>query len=183
MEWVATAIAILAAAAAFWQAYEAREARTDARKASVSAAGHESAVLDLLNGLDASGSRTAVATEGIDISSARTADALQRIATSPPPWKLEPLGVEGQWRLVDESTTAVRTNEVTVENPEHLVLLEADGWEPSKPKDWNPGDWERLAYGAANSFAGPGSITIVVSWRWFDDPQDIPDRHWKGIIS
>lgn len=76
MDWLAAAIALLAALAAVWQAYEARKARNDAKKSSDASAKDAATIAAALTDVSNSGARTAVATEGIDVSSALTAEAL-----------------------------------------------------------------------------------------------------------
>jgi len=182
MEWLGAAIALLAALVAGWQAWEARRARNEAKLASDAAAKHEAAMESILNDVSNSGARSAVAAEGIDVSSAVSAEALRKIAMSPPPWKLWQQGGEGTWRLMNDSTTAVYTRGIRLEVPEYDELLVTEGWQPQEQKLWNPSDWERLTNQAAGSMASPGEMTILVPWRWFDDPEEAPDRIWKGTI-
>lgn len=84
--------------------------------------------------------------------------------------------------LTNASTTGVYTHDIRLEKPEYAELLETEGWDPAQRKLWNPSDWERLTNRAAGTLASPGEMTLLVPWRWFDDPDEAPDRVWKGTI-
>jgi hypothetical protein len=190
MTWFATILTalgvIVAGAAAIFawvQASTATGARKDAQEARDAAAEHERRALAALQGLEQASGRTASATEGIDASATRTAAALERIATVPPPWKLEELTADGDWRLINNSSTMAISKRVLPDTPDRGEWFDAPGWMANVEKSWNPGDWEHITHKGAGMLASPGPITILVVWRWWDDPDEVQDRTWKGIIS
>lgn len=155
---------------------------TDARRARDEAADHASSALKAAESIASASGRTATATEGLDASGIRTAQALERIATTPPPWKLDELSVNGDWRLINSGPVAAITRSVLTEDPADAQWLRTEGWTPTELITWLPSDWKHLTNAANALLAGPASITIAVEWRWPDDPEDVQDRVWRGII-
>jgi hypothetical protein len=182
IDWVATAIAVVAAGGAVWQAAEARVARNAAKRSEAKAAEHEQAALDAEQRMATASERTASATEGIDASGVRSADALERLVRAPVPWVLEELSADGHWRLRNRSNDIVVTTDIEVENPEDAKWPRTPGWEePHGVSVWAADHWERVDNEGSGMFAGPGSLTLVVHWRW-EVESESEQRVWKGII-
>ncbi len=108
----------------------------------------------------AAADRTAAATEGIDSSTGRAAQALEAMATAPPPWHFEELSVDGDWRLINKSNSAAVTRRVGPENPELASILQMEGWDPDAQRVWLAGDWSQITNTMSGRLTSPGPITI-----------------------
>jgi hypothetical protein len=190
MEWLAAAIALVAAGATFWQASEARAARKEARAASEearvsrdAAAAHEAGALTALESIGTSASRTADAAEGMDQSGEKSAKALEEIATRQPPWSVDALNFKnGLWKLSNVSAHTVVTTKVVGFSEKDAKWLRCPEWMPNVEKAWTPGDWERVNNEGKGMAVGETSITIAVYWNWADEPTEAPPKMWKGLL-
>ena len=183
MDWLATAIALIAAGTSFWQASEARVARRGALTASLDSASHEAGALAALESLSQGASRTADATEGIDASGVRAADALAELATRQPPWEVAAVNARaGEWKLVNTSAHMVSTSKVVGLTDGDAEWFQGKDWIPNVPKEWTPHDWEPVTHAGTGMMVAPLQITILVCWKWAGEAIEAPDRRWKGTI-
>lgn len=88
---------------------------------------------------------------------------------------------EGHYRLVNNSPTAVVVYKAEVRT-EDVEWFEPKNWDPTKAARWEPGQWEEFEDKSDGLMVGPGYLILLVTWRWWDDPDEIPDRVWKGIV-
>ncbi|UIN30934.1 hypothetical protein [Microbacterium binotii] len=158
MEWIATAVAVIAAVAAFWQAWEARRARNDAAASSSDAATHARRAADAAE-------RQAEAAEE---SAALTRQALTAYR---PPWTAIRVA-KNRWRVTlggAEEARGVRFVQYPSEGDAELL---------DEPRDpMHPG--ESLSILWARSFDSPATITAEVYWK---RPGENQERVWRMTL-
>ncbi len=143
-DWVASGIAVLAAVAAFWQAWEARRARNQAAESSAEAKSHEQRAADAAE-------RQAKA---IEESTALTREAMTAYKM---PWVLKRESKE-RWKLSLTGSEEAHGVRINLE-PDNADM---ETWEPV-PETMRPGDAVFLMW--SKGFGSPSQITIEVYWR------------------
>ena len=166
-----------------FQLLQARKAKTEAEAAKEEAKQYSLEALAALQDVANNSSRTAGAVEGIDVSGARSADSLERLAMRPVPWRVEQVHPDvGDWQLFNGGNDSVISTSLTTKDPSELVWLASD-FSMDQIKVWTPGEFELIEFTGHAMLAAPAVITVILGWRYADDPDDYPDRKWKAMIS